>query len=326
MNTGGELSRVLVTGAGGFVGKTLCPMLAQAGYVVRAAVRTDRPLPVGASENAVVGEIGAGTDWRRALQGVDLVVHLAARAHVSSDEPEGAAICLETNARGTQRLAIESGRSGVRRLVYLSTVKVNGEGIAGRAYSAEDLPRPCDAYGSSKWQGEEFLAAAAASSGMQAVVVRSPLVYGPGVRANFLRLLHWIDRERWLPFGAIRNQRSLVSVWNLCDLLARLLDHPTGSAQPWMVSDGQDVSTAELVQRIARAMGRRARLFPVPEALLRLAGVLLGKGVETQRLCNSLTVDIAATRQRLGWAPPLSMDEALVRTASWYTRQRGRSG
>jgi nucleoside-diphosphate-sugar epimerase len=320
------VSRVLVTGAGGFVGKTLCPMLAQAGYVVRATVRTERPIPVGATEVVTVSEIGARTDWTQALRDVDLVVHLAARAHVSSDQPQGAAACLETNARGTQRLAVESARYGIRRLVYLSSVKVNGEGIAGRAYSAGDVPQPSDAYGSSKWQGEEWLAVAAAGGEMQFVVVRSPLVYGPGVRANFLRLLQSIDRERWLPFGAIRNQRSLVSVWNLCDLLIRLLDHPAAGGRTWMVSDGQDVSTPELVRSVARAMGRRARLLPVPVPLLRLASELLGKGAQMQRLCASLTVNIAATREQLGWAPPLSMDEALARTTSWYRSQRGQRG
>jgi nucleoside-diphosphate-sugar epimerase len=312
------MTRVLVTGAGGFVGNTLCPMLAQAGYLIRAAVRTDRPGSAGVTERVVVGDIGGHTDWTQALHDVDMVVHLAARVHVMHDAADAVGIYRETNARGTQRLAAEAARHGVRRLVYLSSVKVNGEETEGHAYCAADVPHPLDAYGRSKWQAEQLLAETAASTGMQAVVVRSPLVYGPGVRANFLRLLRWVDRERWLPFAAIRNQRSLVSVWNLCDLLAQVLDRPTSAGHTWMVSDGQDISTPDLVRRIARAMGRRARLLPVPVPLLRLAGGLLGRKAEMRRLCGSLTVDIAQTRERLGWSPPLSMDEALSRTVSWY--------
>ncbi len=312
------MNRVLVTGARGFVGSTLCPMLAQAGYLVRAAARTDGPKPAGATETVVVGDIGARTDWGQALRDVDLVIHLAARAHVLNHATDATDTYLETNARGTQRLTADSVRNGIHRLIYLSSVKVNGEETRGRAYSAEDVVNPLDAYGSSKSQGEQLLAQAAAGSSMQSVIVRSPLVYGPGVRANFLRLLHWIDQERWLPLGAIRNRRSLVSVWSLCDLLLRALEHPDAAGRTWMVSDGEDISTPELVRRIAHAMGRRARLLPVPAPLLRVAGALVGKEAEMRRLCGSLTVDIAPTREQLGWSPPLSMDEALARTISWY--------
>jgi nucleoside-diphosphate-sugar epimerase len=317
------MTRVLVTGADGFVGNTLCPLLAQAGYVIRAALRTDKPGPAGAAERVVVGDIGGHTDWTQALRDVDMVVHLAARVHVMHDAADAAGSYRETNAHGTQRLAAEAAHHDVRRFVYLSSVKVNGEETEARAYGAADVPHPLDPYGCSKWQAEQSLAEIAASTGMQTLVVRSPLVYGPGVRANFLRLLRWVDRERWLPFGGIHNQRSLVSVWNLCDLLSHLLDSPTASGHTWMVSDGQDISTPDLVRRIASAMGRRARLVPVPAPLLRLAGALLGQKAEVRRLCGSLTVDIAPTRERLGWSPPLSMDEALARTVGWYlSRER----
>jgi UDP-N-acetyl-alpha-D-quinovosamine dehydrogenase len=311
-------TRVLVTGAGGFIGRVLCPMLAEAGYLIRAAVRTEMPSTPGVGENVVVGDIGGGTDWTEALRGVELVVHLAARVHVTDEAAEEPRGYFETNARGTGRLAAESVRSGVRCFVYLSSVKVNGEGTPGHAYSATDVPHPLDAYGCSKWQGESLLAEAAGRNGMQTAVVRAPLVYGAGVRANFLRLLHWVDRGRWVPLGMIRNQRSLVSVWNLCDLLARLIDHPACSGRTWMVSDGQDVSTPELIRRIAAAMGRRPRLLPMPRALLIGAGALLGKTREMRRLCDSLTVDIRPTLKQLGWSPPLSLDESLARTVSWY--------
>jgi UDP-glucose 4-epimerase len=312
------MPRILVTGANGFVGSILCPMLAAQGHVVRAATRAGRPRPGGAGETVVVGDINGSTAWTGALGGLDMVIHLAARVHAVNEAAEDSGLCLETNAHGTRHLAEEAARQGVRRFIYLSTVKVNGEGNTQRPYSANDAPHPLDAYGSSKWRAEQFLAATAASTGMQAVIVRSPLVYGPGVRANFLRLLRSVDQERWLPLGAIRNRRSLVSVWNLCDLLIRLLDHPAAAGHAWMVSDGEDLSTPELVRRIARAMGRRARLLALPAPLLRLVGGLLGKQAEMRRLCGSLTVDITPTRAQLGWSPPVPVNEALARTVSWY--------
>ncbi|HEV8018104.1 MAG TPA: NAD-dependent epimerase/dehydratase family protein [Steroidobacteraceae bacterium] len=317
------MTRVLVTGATGFVGRQLCENLAAAGYLVRAALRTDRALPAWIAEKTVTGDISGATRWGPALENVDLVIHAAARTHVLYDSPANSRLYVETNSDATQALAAESARSGVRRFVYLSSVKVNGEGRGGRPYTAGDEPQPQDAYGSSKWLAEQRLWQIVARTSLPAAVVRAPLVYGVGVGANFLRLLRWIDRERLLPLGAVRNQRSLVSVWTLCDLLSRLLVHPAAVNGTWMVSDGEDLSTPELVRRIAHLMGRRARLLSVPPSLLRVAGALAGKGAEMLRLCASLTVDIAATRERLGWGPPLSAEEALARTVSWYRSTGG---
>jgi UDP-glucose 4-epimerase len=315
------MTRVLVTGATGFVGQLLCEQLTRAGFSVRAALRADRAVPACIAEKTVSGDISGATNWGVALEDVDLVVHAAAHTHVLRHSPADVGRFMETNADGTQTLAAESARRGIRRFIYLSTVKVNGEGGAQRAYSAGDEPQPRDAYGASKWLAEQRLWAVAANSPMQAVVVRAPLVYGPGVRANFLRLLRWVDHERLLPLAAVENRRSLVSVWALCDLLIRVLEHPAAAGHTWMVSDGEDISTPQLVCRIAHLMGRRARLVPVPVPLLRLAGRLLGQKTEIRRLCGSLTVDITQTRERLGWSPPLSMDEALARTVSWYQSQ-----
>jgi nucleoside-diphosphate-sugar epimerase len=312
------MKRVLVTGANGFVGQVLCETLTQSGYSVRAALRSDRPGAATAAERIVIGEIGAATDWARALEGVDCVAHLAARAHVLGDPAASAGAYFETNERGTQRLASEAARAGVRRLVYLSSIKVNGEETPGRPFTAADEPQPQDAYAVSKWLGEKHLSEVAAASRMEAVVVRSPLVYGPGVRANFLRLLRWVDREIPLPLGAIHNVRSLVSVWNLCDFLGNVLTNSTAPGHIWMVSDGADMSTPELMRRLARAMNRRARLFPVPVRALSLCAGLVGKQAEVARLSGSLSVDIAPTRERLGWSPPVSPDEGFARTVAWY--------
>jgi nucleoside-diphosphate-sugar epimerase len=310
------MTRVLVTGASGFIGGILCPVLAAGGYTVRAALRSGKTAPAGATEHATIDDIGGSSDWTEALRGVDLVVHLAARVHVGR-ELQDDELYLATNCSGTQRLAAEAARHGIRRFVYLSSVKVNGEENA-ISYQADAPPRPQDPYGRSKWLSEQRLWDVVSGCSMQAAIVRAPLVYGSGVRANFLRLLSWVDSERPLPFGAVHNRRSLVSVWSLCDLLVRLLGHSEAGNRTWMVSDGEDVSTPELVRRIARAMGRHARLVSIPTPLLRLAAELLGRGPEMRRLCGSLTVDIAVTRERLAWTPPLSMEDALARTVEWY--------
>jgi UDP-glucose 4-epimerase len=202
--------------------------------------------------------------------------------------------------------------------VFLSTVKVNGEETDGRLYTAADEPHPQDAYGKSKWLAENAVNDIAAQTGMQAVIVRPPLVYGPGVRANFYRLMCWIDKQRPLPLGAVHNRRSLVSIWNLCDLLANIMENPAATRGTWMVSDANDLSTPELIRRIAAAMHRRTRLLRVPITLLRTAASLMGRTAEVTRLCGSLAVDISRTRSVLGWSPPLSVDDGLSRTVAWY--------
>jgi UDP-glucose 4-epimerase len=312
------MTRVLVTGATGFVGQALCASLAGAGYQVRAAVRTPRPLPGAVAEAAVVGNIDAATEWHTALEGVELVVHLAARAHHISDVRSHADFYFETNALGTRCLATAAARSGVRRLLYLSTVKVNGEGSPGRLYTPQDEPHPEGVYGTSKLLGEKFVREVATGTRLEAAIVRPPLVYGPGVRANFLRLLDWVNKGWPIPLGGLNNRRSLVSVWNLCDLFVRLLTHPGAPGRVWMVSDGDDRSTPDLIREIGRAMRRRVRLIPAPVGLLRVFGALTGRRADVDRLCGSLQVDITQTCRELGWSPPVPLEEGVTRTVRWY--------
>jgi len=316
--------RVLVTGATGFVGFTLCRALADAGCVVRAALRNDRALPEHIAERVVVGGIDSSTQWQAALDRVDAVIHAAARVHVMHDSPAARSLYTETNAHGTARLVAAAAQAGVRRFLYLSSVKVNGEENSDRAYTALDAPHPSDDYGLSKALAEQYVREGSASTGLPAVIVRPPLVYGPGVKANFLRLMSWVDREWPLPLGAVRNSRSLVSVWNLSSLLMDLLNNPAAPGHTFMVSDDEDLSTPELIRRIARAMKRRVRLIPVPMGVLQLGGRLTGRSAEIARLCGSLTVDATQTRAILGWSAPLKVDEALARTAQWYLSE-GRS-
>src|SRR5262245_60758818 len=311
--------RILVTGAAGFVGAALCRELAARGHEVRAAVRRPsapgKGVP-GASE-AVVPDLAGDFDRRGLVQGMDAVVHLAAIAHRSATDAE----LQRVNVVGATRLA-EAAAGVARRFVFLSSVKVHGEDSGERAYSEADPTRPGDAYGRSKAEAERFLAEVAARSGMELVVIRSPLAYGPGVKANFLRLLRWIDSGRPLPFASVRNRRSVIGLHNLVDAAARCVEHPDARG-PFLVSDDETVSTPELLSRTARALERRARLVPVPPALLALAGALAGRGEEVRRLTGNLALDSSKAKRLLGWRPPRTLDEGLAETARWYRRAGG---
>jgi UDP-glucose 4-epimerase len=231
---------------------------------------------------------------------------------------------MRVNAFGTQRLAAAAAAAGVARFTLLSTVKVNGENTTQRAFTPADDPQPQGAYAMSKWGAERYLTEVAASSRMQGVIVRSPLVYGPGVRANFLRLMQWIDSGWPLPLAAVRNRRSLVSIWNLCDLLVNVTRHPAAPGQVWMVADDEDLSTPELVVRLGRALGRRVRLLPVPLGVMRVCAATLHRHQELARLCDSLVVDASHTRAALRWSAPLTVEEGLARTAAWYRAEAHR--
>jgi nucleoside-diphosphate-sugar epimerase len=312
------MMRVLVTGATGVVGRALCEGLAASGYLVRASLRSEGSVPANISEKVIVGDVDENTDWGAALRGADAVIHLAARTHVLHDTEANSDLYFKTNTQGTRNLVRASAACGVRRFVFVSSVKVNGEQTRGHPFGSGDPPAPTDAYGKSKWMAEQAVFEAAAIWGMEVAIVRSPLVYGPGVRANFLRLMQCVDRKWLLPLGAVDNRRSLVSVWNLCDLLITALRSPAAPGKTLMVSDGEELSTPELIRRIARALDRPARLLPLPTFTLRLCASLIGRSDEIRRLCESLVVDIGRTRAELGWSPPMSVDEGLLRTVAWY--------
>lgn len=310
------MTRVLVTGANGFVGSTLCRTFTEGGLRVRAAVRTAQQCP-DAADLTIVGNIGPNTEWESALAGVDVVVHLAARAHVLNDTA-GRDAYFDTNTAGTLRLAAAAARAGVRRFVFLSSIKVNGERTGAQPFRAGDVPAPLDAYGESKWLAEQGLHEVAAKSPLEMAVVRPPLVYGPGVRANFLRLMSLVRRGLPLPFGAIENKRSLISIWNLCDVMLRLTTVARLPAHTFLVSDDRDLSTPELIRQLAAAMARRPRLVNLPAAWLQAVGRVAGRGPEIARLCESLRVDVGETRGLLAWKPPLSVEEGLMRTVRWF--------
>lgn len=313
--------RVAVTGASGFVGTALVAGLNGAGYAVDAFSRR------GGATMRAVGSIDGATQWAKPLRGVTTVIHLAARVHVMADDAAEPLQAFRTvNVDGTRRLAEEAARASVRRLVFVSSVKVNGERtIAGRAFRENDAPAPADAYGQSKWEAEQALHEVAERTGLEVVILRPPLVYGPGVKANFERLMRWVARGLPLPLGAIDNRRSLLALDNLVDLLVHCVDHPAAAGRTFLVSDGEDLSTPELVRRLAAAMGRRPRLIPVPVPLLRAAGGLAGHDAEVARLCDSLQVATSTARQRLGWGPPVEPEKALEKTVRAFLSRGART-
>lgn len=299
------MKTVLVTGATGFVGGAVVPALLEAGWAVAASVRSEADasrLPAGARAFAV-GELSPVTDWSAALDGAEAVVHLAARAHRLEDAAAQAGEYRRVNAEATTALAAASARAGVKRFVFLSSVK------------ALD---PSDPYGGSKLEAESALAA---SAGLSSCSLRAPLVYGPGVKANFLRLLSVVDRGLPLPFGAVDNRRSLMFSGNLASAVARALETP-GADGAFFVRDGEDLSTAELIRRMGLALGKPARLWRVPPPLLRAGAALLGRSADAERLLGDLAVDDAPLRAALSWRPPFTVDEGLAATAVWYRRYR----
>ena len=316
--------RFLVTGAHGFVGRPLCMALFEQGHQVRAAVRSADP-GMDEFEQAVVGAIDGETDWSAALRGVDVVMHLAARVHQMKDNADNPlAEFRKVNLYGTENLAKQAAHAGVRRFVHVSSIKVNGEETTGR-YTEQDVPAPRDPYAISKWESEQALQHISQETGLEVVMLRPPLVYGPGVKGNFIRLLEAIDRGMPLPLAGADNQRSLIYVGNLVDALIACATHPAAAGQTYLVSDNEAVSTAELVDKIASALGRRSRSFYFPPALLRKTAALFGYSAQVDRLFGSLRVDGGKLRHDLGWAPPYTLEQGLLATVEWYrnSRQRG---
>ena len=355
--------KILATGANGFIGRALCTRLSADGYKVRGAVRGVTQMTALSSrvEGVQVGDIGPDTDWSKALDGMDVVVHLAARVHVIDDKFKDPLHAYRTvNVAGTECLAQAAVAVGIKRFVYLSSVKVNGEGtdvrfqmseVGGRKtegksrgqppahrglrpggmseirghgsvskqfFSEEDIPEPQDPYAVSKWEAEQVLHKISQETGLEVVVLRSPLVYGPGVKANFLRLLNVVDRGIPLPLANVNNRRSLIYLENLVDVIAACINHPRAAGQTFLVSDGKDLSTPELIRLIAEAMDRKARPFSLPSGMLKTIGKITGRSKEIDRIAGSLCVDTSKIRTMLGWKPPYTMAQGLQKTTEWY--------
>ena len=317
------MTKVLITGVNGFVGKTLGDKLVTKGFNVNGAVRSSVPVDFPDTiTKFVIKDIDSKTDWQKALEGVDVVIHLAARAHVMNDTAiDALAEFRRVNVEGTLNLARQAVDAGVQRFIFISSIKVNGEGtLLEQLYTAEDQPAPVDPYGISKREAEDALRQLASETGMEVVIIRPPLIYGPGVKANFQSMIRCLDKGFPLPLGAIHNQRSLVALDNLIDLIVTCIHHPAAANQIFIAGDGEDLSTPELLQRMAAALGKKAWLMPVPEFLLVWGARLSGKQAMAQRLCGSLQVDISKARDLLDWKPSVNVDEALRKTAQYYLK------
>jgi nucleoside-diphosphate-sugar epimerase len=318
--------RIAVTGANGFVGRRLVRDLAAAGHFVTGASR--RPLEGLTANSAWVQapDLGGSADWRQAMAGCDAVVHAAARVHVMEDRAaDPLAAYRAANVEGTLALARQAAEGAVRRFVFISSIKVNGEETApGTPFRADDPPAPVDPYGISKAEAEAGLFALGRSSGMEIVVLRPVLVYGPGVRANFAAMIRAVERGLPLPLASVRNRRSLLFVGNLASLALAALKSPAAAGRVLLASDGEDLSTPEMLRRLGAAAGRPARLVPLPPGLIRAAAGLLGKGAQAQRLLGSLQVDLEPTRSALGWEPPFTVDQGFSATVAAARGPAGR--
>ena len=305
--------QIAITGASGFIGSALYKAMSLRDQPVRALLRINKD---SFPDSVAVGEIGPKTDWTEALYGgLDCCIHCAGRAHLLKDSAADSLAAFRTvNLDGTLNLARQAVRAGVKRFVFISSIGVNGSQTApGKPFTEFDQPNPHNAYALSKWEAEQGLLHIAAETGLEVVIVRPPLVYGSNAPGNFGSLMRTVQRGRPLPLGAVHNQRSLVALDNLVDFIVTCITHPQAANQTFLVSDGQDLSTTELVRGMARAAGVPARLLPVPVWALQAGATLLGKGDAVQRLCGNLQVDIAKGRSLLGWVPPMSVDEGLRR-------------
>jgi len=307
-------NKILITGANGFIGCYLCAFLKGKGYFVRAAVRNNVRDASGADEYIQVGDIDESTDWQQALAGVDAVIHLAARVHIMH---ETAIYPIESfrkvNVQGTEYLARMAAKAGVKRFIFISSVKVNGEG-ASRSYTEKDIPGPQDVYGVSKREAEDSLACIAAEMGFETVILRLPLVYGLGVKANFKNLIKLASFGLPLPFKGINNRRSFLYCGNLVDAISTCIAHPLAAGETFLVSDGQDVATPDLIKMIACAMNKKVILFSLHPGIVKALCKIVGKAEELEKLTGSLVVDSSKIRNLLGWKPPFTMEEGIRET------------
>ncbi len=310
------MTRVLITGANGFIGSALSERLLPEGFLVRAAYRSQPKLVAEEIEMVVVGDINVQTDWQKALKDIDIVIHLAARVHVMQESASNPlAEFKKINTEGTLNLATQAAKAGVRRLIFFSTIKVHGEQTE-KIYAASDQVNPQDPYAFSKWLAEQGLQEIRKNTGLEIVIIRPPLVYGPKVKGNFLRLINLANKGFPIPLASVKNKRSMVGIDNLCDLIKTVILHEKADGEVFLVSDGQDLSTPELIQYIARCLEKPSRLFPFPVSWLYFFAALVRKKPEVERLCGSLQVDIEKNREILGWQPPYSVEHGIGKTVA----------
>jgi len=314
-------TKILITGATGFIGRTFSMKSLKEGLQVRGTLLPNEPISslIPGVEPVIIESVGPTTPWKHALEDIGIVFHLAARVHVIHEtSPDPLKEFRLTNTAGTICLANQAAAAGVKRFVFMSTIGVNGNTVENRAFNENDEPAPHNAYSFSKFEAEIGLREISEKTGMEVVIVRAPLVYGPGNPGNFLSLLRIIARGFPLPLASVCNLRSFLYVENLADALICCLTHPNAAGKMFLVSDGEDVSTPDLIKRVAAALGRPARLFHFPPGLMLTTGLILGKSSAVGQLIGSLLVDSSKIRRELTWVPPFTMEEGLLKTADWF--------
>jgi len=316
----GNKSHMLITGATGFVGSALINELLAHNYLVSTTVRDNASfVPMGVTRFDV-GDLTADIDWFSILNGIDVIIHTAARVHMMDDSViEPIKAFRKVNVDATLNLARQAAEVGAKRFIFISSIKVNGERtLQGQSFNSDDNSVPSDPYGLSKYEAEQGLLALVKETGMEVVIIRPPLVYGPNVKANFSSMMKWVYKGIPLPFGAIHNQRSFVALGNLVDFIIHCIDHPKAANEVFLISDGEDVSTTQLLQKVAKAFAKKPMLIPVPVCLMTFVAKLVGKGDVANRLFCSLQVDSSKARDLLGWKPIITMDEQLKKAAEAY--------
>ena len=317
---------ILITGANGFVGCFLSTKLAESGFNVIAVTRTSSEFS-SEIKHIIKPKINDQTSWHDALTGCDVVIHLAARVHVMNEQSNNPLQAfLDVNLHGTINLAKQAIAAGVKRFVYVSSIKVNGEYTEGTGFTERDIPNPQDSYAVSKWRAEEALLELSKTTGMEVVIIRPTLVYGAGVKANFLRLLEVINKSLPLPLANINNQRSMIYIGNLVDALMACATHPNAANQTYLVSDDESVSTPVLIRLLAKSLGKRCFVFPFPIFIMKFLAGLLGKSAAVDRLTQSLVIDSSKIRRELGWVPPYSLQQGLDKTVGKVRDPESSSG
>ncbi|MCU7835157.1 MAG: SDR family oxidoreductase [gamma proteobacterium symbiont of Taylorina sp.] len=312
------MSKILITGSSGFIGQFLADELHKNKHNIVYTYRNSGNKVISTEENAFsIGDINASTQWQFALTDVDIVIHLAARVHVMQEtHADPLTVFREVNTLGSMRLAKQAVEAGVKRFIYLSTIKVNGERTSKTPFYADDQPNPREPYAVSKFEAEQQLLALGQKTGLDVVIIRPPLVYGPEVKGNFSRLIKLVDKSIPLPLAGIQNARSLVNIQNLCSLIQVCLSHPKAVGEVFLVSDAHDLSTSELFEKIAQALGKKSRLYYLPGGFLKFLTALAGRRSEYERLFGTLQVDISKNQQLLGWEPDVSVEEGIKKTVN----------
>ena len=320
------MNKILVTGTSGFVGAALSSNLSNSGSIVIGAVRSQDNLSKILNKNLKIykiGDIDSKTDWSDPLNNAEYIIHCAGVTNIKKIENDKLNECRLVNVEGTSNLAEQAARRGIKRFIFLSSIKVNGERtFKSKNFKYNDTPMPEDAYAISKWEAEKILWEISARTGLEVVIIRAPLIYGPGVKGNFLNLLNLIAKKIPLPLLNIYNLRSFVGIDNLIDLIICCITSPGAPGNTFLVSDNEDISTPDLINKIAKIMGKTHRLIPFPIFLLNFTGIILNKSSEIERLTGSLQVDISHTIEKLGWRPPESLDKNLCKMVKWYLNKR----